>query len=392
VCELAFSEDSAQLVSSAYDTVRVVAAADGSVVAERPVYEGDPIRRRGGADRKVERAFMASSAGLREIAVWCGSAAPPAPDYFPLVRGDHRRALAPPTLAEEHPRPVLSEVIAEWSPDATRLASWWPQARRLWITDVATGDTLPSIALDLGHEWVAGVDWSPDGDRLAVATAGVDGTRAVWSVPVDGGPPTRLLADSVPFGGLRWPEGGDGLYYARHDEPTHGIWRLPISPSGVVRGDPVRILSGIRLHLWSGLSVLGVSTQRSTLTYVRETTHSNLWLWRLEDAGTVHARRLTSGTALRLTPRLSPDGTEIVYTETASGAPTVFVMRLADLSTRRISSTEGATWSPVWSPDGRQIAYGGYHEGQGTVWLVDSRGGEGRPLAGTRIDPGNDLA
>jgi hypothetical protein len=87
VCELAFSEDSAQLVSSAYDTVRVVAAADGSVVAERPVYEGDPIRRRGGADRKVERAFMASSAGLREIAVWCGSAAPPAPDYFPLVRG-----------------------------------------------------------------------------------------------------------------------------------------------------------------------------------------------------------------------------------------------------------------------------------------------------------------
>ncbi|UCD24849.1 MAG: serine/threonine-protein kinase, partial [Gemmatimonadota bacterium] len=71
------------------------------------------------------------------------------------------RTLLLPRLGGGTPRELNSEIITAWAPDGSRIVSWWPQARELVLTDVTSGDTTGSIALEMPHVWVYGVDWSP---------------------------------------------------------------------------------------------------------------------------------------------------------------------------------------------------------------------------------------
>ena len=145
------------------------------------------------------------------------------------------------------PRRILTEAISAWSPDSTRIVSWWPQAHELTLTDVITGDSIGFIPLEAEFDWLLGVDWSPSGDAVVLATRREPSTYALWVVDVDGGDPKLLLEDSSFVQSPRWSSAGDIIYYVSWSNQANEVWKLAVGADGQARGSPSRGGSSLEL-------------------------------------------------------------------------------------------------------------------------------------------------
>lgn len=99
-------------------------------------------------------------------------------------------------------------------------------------------------------------------------------------------------------------------------------------------------------------------------------------------------RRLTSDGYFKLTPRFSPDGQELLYSQ---GRMDRFQLMRLDLrgekKPERFNKSEFSEYEASWSPDGKWVAYSyvKLSPGQGDmeVYLADGSGGEPRLVLGT---------
>jgi dipeptidyl aminopeptidase/acylaminoacyl peptidase len=145
----------------------------------------------------------------------------------------------------------------EWSPDGARIAFLAPDAKteeeekkekdkddakvvdkddkhaRLWILDVATGETRALTKTNWNFDELA---WLPSGDRVVVK--GTDRpesdeyTERIYSVQIVDGAMKELVAPRGPFGEMRIAPDGKTISYvgAREDGPEpHDLMLLPVT-------------------------------------------------------------------------------------------------------------------------------------------------------------------
>jgi dipeptidyl aminopeptidase/acylaminoacyl peptidase len=145
----------------------------------------------------------------------------------------------------------------EWSPDGARIAFLAPDAKteeeekkekdkddakvvdkddkhaRLWILDVATGETRALTKTNWNLDELA---WLPSGDRVVVK--GTDRpesdeyTERIYSVQIADGAMKELVAPRGPFGEMRLAPDGKTISYvgAREDGPEpHDLMLLPVT-------------------------------------------------------------------------------------------------------------------------------------------------------------------
>jgi len=288
-------------------------------------------------------------------------------------------------------RQLRTDVVTAWAPDGARVVSWWPQAKRLWLTDVALGDTTGSISIGDEHEWVLGVDWSPSGHRLAFATA-AGGIVTLKTVRDDGGGVREVLRDSVGMRTPRWAADGRAIYVARGDE----IWKVPVNNDGIRDGAPSVLLSGMSIYVWNtSVPAYSVSLDGTRLLYVKGLGYSNLWRFAPDAAGGEDVRvraLLTPGTATRYTPRISPDGQWVAFVELVAGTRNLVVMPLDGGEKRQLTFLDGGVWYPAWAPDGKRIVFGSRETGAPGLWIVDVESGAARALGQNRYDGTGDIA
>lgn len=90
------------------------------------------------------------------------------------------------------------------------------------------------------------------------------------------------------------------------------------------------------------------------------------------------ATRITSGMAMDVQPRFSPDGANIAFVSDRSGREQVWTLELATGDTTQVTKGRGAdVLSPEWTPDGDYLVVpksGGENSG---LWLVHTDGGSG---------------
>ncbi len=87
-------------------------------------------------------------------------------------------------------------------------------------------------------------------------------------------------------------------------------------------------------------------------------------------------RRLTNSLANDSSPKVSPDGTKIVFVSERSGSMELYLMNLDDSGFRSLTDNAAHETAPGWSPDGRRIAFGieTVPLRESDIWLMDLDG------------------
>ena len=255
--------------------------------------------------------------------------------------------------------------VAAWTPDGSRIYSWWPQAQHIRITDVATNDTV-SVALPTDHDWLEGASWSPADDRIAFITAAGTGAYSLFLMALDGSGLQLVHQDSVNLFSPQWSPTGDAIYYLRHG-PSDELWKVPVASDGTRRHPPARLLSGLSFQVRNqAIPTFAISQDGRRLLYTRRSGFANLWLFQTDTSdGT--PRQVTRGTSAVRTPRFSPANQRIVFADSVAGRSRLFITPTEGGPVRELAFAEDFARDPTWSPDGNRIAYGTMRMGRGLV-------------------------
>jgi len=128
----------------------------------------------------------------------------------------------------------------------------------------------------------------------------------------------------------------------------------------------------------------------SRITYIAETGPKNHRIKRLAimDSDGANHRYLTTGQAMALTPRYSPDYQKILYLSYYNGSPRIFIYDLASDSQRLLLQSRNPLFAPRWSPDGQWILYSMAVGGDTDIYKVPAAGGAAIKLTDS---PGIDI-
>jgi WD40 repeat protein len=90
------------------------------------------------------------------------------------------------------------------------------------------------------------------------------------------------------------------------------------------------------------------------------------------------ATRVTSGMAMDVQPRFSPDGASLAFVSDRSGREQIWTLELATGDTTQLTKGRGAdVLSPEWTPDGDYLVVPKSGREDSGLWLVHTDGGAG---------------
>ena len=262
---------------------------------------------------------------------------------------------------------------------------------------------------DLG---IAITDFATDAD---VATGTTVGSTAQLGRGV-----SRIIAANLRNNGLFKPAGPDGLpqpLFGEVQAPSYGLWQgrsaeMLVQGSVRMAGDQITVgcylfdvalkqqLAGASwtvgpsdwrraAHKCSDLVYSRLSGENpffdSRIAYIAETGPKSRRIKRLAvmDSDGANHSFLTTGQAIALTPRYSPDYKSILYRSYLNGNPRIYTIDPLTRSQRLIIQTGNPIFAPRWSPDGKWVLYSMAMAGNTDIYRVPAQGGTPLRLTNT---------
>ena len=231
---------------------------------------------------------------------------------------------------------------------------------------------------------------------------------------------SQIIAANLRNNGLFKPSGPDGLPQPLFNEvqaPSYGLWQgrsAEMLVQGSVRVAGGQITVGCYLfdvalkqqlagaswtvapsdwrraaHKCSDLVYSRLSGENpffdSRIAYIAETGPKSRRIKRLavmDSDGANHAF-LTTGQAIALTPRYSPDYKSILYLSYLNGSPRIYTIDPETRSQRLVVQTNNPIFAPRWSPDGKWVLYSMAQAGNTDIYRIPAQGGTPLRLTNT---------
>ncbi len=230
--------------------------------------------------------------------------------------------------------------------------------------------------------------WSPRGDALLCACA-ASGTAAAdwWVLPLDGRPPVpagvaaALAARRLgPLNPQIFPNdwAGDSVLCSLPQGDSANIWEIPVSPAtGRTTGALRQVTFG------PGSQTYPRALDGGRLVFVNEQMLTHLWSFPMDpvtDRITGEPVQLSDDASLRpgwygTRPRMTPDGSKLVFTSRRSGNSDVWLL---DLGARKETAVTATPWdeeNPLISPDGLTVTYNNIRSGRRSIVASTIDGG-----------------
>ena len=284
----------------------------------------------------------------------------------------------------------LSSLFAgdlDWSPDGEWLAvsSLNPPQERttssLFLVERETGEKKKLTSPQAGTRGDFFPAFSPDGKTVAFFRfiSGLVGD--LYLVSVAGGEPKRLTFDDAQARSLTWtPDGRDILFLSTRDgASTFGLWRIPATG-----GAPEKVEA-----IGRRIGDIAISPQGNRLAWTEFTNDFNIWQYNLTGPATQRPQELLASTQFDQSPQYSPDGKRVVFVSDRSGSWEIWVCDSAGKRPLQLTEFKRRyTGSPRWSSDGRQIVFDSRAEGNAEIYVISADGGKPRRLTN---DPAEDI-
>jgi len=260
-----------------------------------------------------------------------------------------------------------------WSPDGSQIlysdSAFKALVRSKLFVMSANGGPPREVLADLSTEFLSPlrVAWHPDGQRVSVWGNHRQFGWSFWTVPLASGAPVRSSVDprveaqikdaDVTFGEFVWQSSGHGLILEGESQGVRNLWRVKLDPQ------TLRWVEGPeRLTASSGKDTdITLSADGRKLAFSVRTERSRLWLLPFDS---VSGRITGSGEPITidgidaLQPRLSQDGTKLVFRRQRANHEELWVKSLVDgRETLLVAADDFRRTNPIWSPDGSRLVY-----------------------------------
>ncbi len=306
--------------------------------------------------------------------------------------GDRYSAYRVPLVGGQ-PRKLLddvNEIVS--SPDGRRFAYLQGSSvasslsdSRVGLLDPETGEK--TILHQVSGYELFGLCWSPDGGRLSLTRASVQGAAGNW---------LALLIDVETAEVEEIAAGGDGLISS---VTWAGSSALILASSPTTVSGTARPYLVLRHDLETGESrelfwasylfpfrgSLNNTTQIELLddhSVVFDTFRGYQRLFEITlDGETI--RPLLGGTANDRQPAYHPDGSRVLFTSNRSGNVDLFSYEFATGQLLQLTDHPGADWDGGYTPDGKSIIWGSDRGGPLEIWTADADGSNPRQVSQT---------
>ncbi|GAB3375109.1 S9 family peptidase [Lysobacter rhizosphaerae] len=247
----------------------------------------------------------------------------------------------------------------------------------IWLIDVASGTQAPLIAGTGSHMQPR---WSRDGSRLAYVSTSDGGGAQLYVRWMKTGAAARVTGLPETPSGIEWSPDGNRIAYSMF-VPAEGasLGKAPAKPEGAQWAEPLQVIDA-------------VTYRNDGDGYAKPGFEHIFWVPAEGGAPT----QVTFGQHNAAGPlSWTPDGKAIVFSgnlskdwERQAVDTDVHVVTLADNGIRTLTDRNGPDRSPVVSPDGKRIAYLGFDDRrlgyQNTLlYVMDSDGRNARVLTGS---------
>jgi dipeptidyl aminopeptidase/acylaminoacyl peptidase len=269
-----------------------------------------------------------------------------------------------------------SDTFPRWSPDGRTVAFYSNRSgsTQIWVIHPFGGEAMPLTDERTGcgplmtDGFFAGLEWSPDGQRIAF----------VAQLPE----PKKKPVSDVKVVGVEYGEGYSGVNTRMH------VWTI-----GAEGGKARRVTRGDFHHgdpRWSpdGRWIAFVSNRTRDEEAVTSSINKNYDLWLIPSQGG-RIRKLTANPGPDYSPRWSPDGKQIAYLACPRCGSHSDVFNLCVLEVRTGASrvlTQSFPYSidrpsaQCWLPDGRALIVSAGIRTENHLFLVSARDGRLTPL------------
>jgi len=219
--------------------------------------------------------------------------------------------------------------------------------------------------------------FSPDGSKVAFIRGEIEGNLAhlvsaaigdIHVVDIETLEVTRITNDHRQINGLTWsPDGSNILFSSDRDTGTFNLWKVSLD-NGVIR--PVLSSRGILKNpSYSANTNRFVFGEYTGDTDIRKISLAN------EERTLSEFSTVYSSTFDESLPRISPDGSRIVFVSNRSGYPEIWASDIEGISPIQLTTYEGNyVGSPDWSPDGEHISFVAFDGNSADVMVMHRSG------------------
>ena len=251
------------------------------------------------------------------------------------------------------------------SPDGKQVAfiAGKPMHQRIWAA--STGGEQPRVLAGTDGDLFGRIGWSPDGKRIAYTTAkftygyGAKGTIAVLELPKDSATTSQPTIALEAFGlnaPLTWASDGRLIYTLAEQRPRQAdsnLWWIRLDRQSRPRTSPVRLTND-----QGAVTAISASVDGRRIAYLNGVPEPDVYVAKTGPSGLLEdPRRITLDDHRDMPYDWTPDNKEVIFVSDRTGTLDIFKQDIDQTVPDLLVSSAEQSMLPRLSPDGSQILY-----------------------------------